>query len=36
MKIETITTNRLFLRSFTKQDIDFAISIWNDPDMGKY
>ncbi|MCI9094942.1 MAG: GNAT family N-acetyltransferase [Lachnospiraceae bacterium] len=36
MKIETIETSRLFLRSFTKKDVDFAVSIWNDPDMGEY
>ena len=34
MKIETIETSRLFLRSFTKKDVDFAVSIWNDPDIG--
>lgn len=36
MKIETIQTSRLFLRSFTKKDIHFAVSIWNDPNMGEY
>ena len=36
MKIETIETPRLFLRSFTKEDACFAISIWNDPEMGEY
>ena len=36
MKIETIETARLFLRSFTKEDARFAIGIWNDPEMGEY
>lgn len=36
MKTETIETPRLFLRSFTKEDARFAISIWNDPEMGEY
>lgn len=36
MKIKTIETSRLCLRSFTREDARFAISIWNDPDMGQY
>lgn len=36
MKIQTIETPRLFLRGFCKQDADFAIGIWNDPQMGEY
>lgn len=36
MKIETIETPRLYLRSFEREDARFAISIWNDPEMGEY
>lgn len=36
MKIERIETPRLYLRGFTKEDARFAISIWNDPEMGQY
>ena len=36
MKIEPIETPRLWLRGFTPEDADFAISIWNDPEMGEY
>lgn len=36
MKIETIETERLYLRNFQKKDARFAVSIWNDPDMGEY
>lgn len=36
MQVETVETKRLFLRSFQKEDAGFAISIWNDPEMGKY
>lgn len=36
MKIETIETERLVLRGFTREDARFAISIWNDPEMGEY
>lgn len=36
MRIETIETPRLYLRSFEKEDAGFAISIWNDPEMGEY
>ena len=36
MKIEKIETNRLYLRGFTPEDADFALSIWNDPEMGEY
>lgn len=36
MIIETIETERLYLRGFEKEDADFAISIWNDPEMGEY
>jgi len=36
MKIETIETERLYLRGFEKEDAKFAIGIWNDPEMGEY
>ena len=36
MKVQTIETPRLYLRSFEKEDARFAISIWNDPEMGEY
>ncbi|BCN30830.1 GNAT family N-acetyltransferase [Anaeromicropila herbilytica] len=36
MKINRIETERLFLRGFEKDDAPFAISIWNDPEMGEY
>lgn len=36
MKIEIIETQRLNLRGFKKNDVGFAISIWNDPGMGEY
>ncbi|MBU3196749.1 GNAT family N-acetyltransferase [Clostridium algidicarnis] len=36
MKIEGIETKRLNLRNYEKTDVDFIISIWNDPEMGKY
>ena len=36
MKIEGIKTERLNLRNYEKADLDFIISIWNDPEMGKY
>lgn len=36
MKIKTIETPRLHLRTFAKEDARFAIGIWNDPDMGQY
>lgn len=36
MQVETIETKRLFLRPFQKEDAGFAISIWNDPEMGEY
>lgn len=36
MKIENIITDRLILRGFTREDAGFAISIWNDPEMGEY
>lgn len=36
MKIKTIETPRLYLRGFEKEDARFAISIWNDPEMGEY
>lgn len=36
MRVETIETKRLFLRGFQKEDAMFAISIWNDPEMGEY
>lgn len=36
MKIERISTERLYLRNYKKSDAEFVISIWNDPEMGKY
>lgn len=36
MKIQPIETPRLFLRGFTREDARFAVSIWNDPEMGEY
>lgn len=36
MRTQTIETSRLFLRSFERDDARFAISIWNDPEMGEY
>lgn len=36
MKIQPIETPRLRLRGFTKDDARFAVSIWNDPEMGEY
>lgn len=36
MRVETIETQRLFLREFQKEDAAFAISIWNNPEMGEY
>lgn len=36
MKIEKIETQRLILRGFCKDDARFAISIWNDREMGEY
>ncbi len=36
MLAEVIETERLILRGFTKDDARFAISIWNDPEMGEY
>lgn len=36
MKIKTIETARLYLRGFEKEDAQFAISIWNDKEMGEY
>lgn len=36
MKIEIIETQRLYLRGFIKHDARFAISIWNDHEMGEY
>lgn len=36
MKIEIIETPRLYLRGFEKTDVAFAISVWNDPEMGEY
>lgn len=36
MRIHTIETPRLYLRSFEKEDAGFAVSIWNDPEMGEY
>ncbi|MBD5469328.1 MAG: GNAT family N-acetyltransferase [Lachnospiraceae bacterium] len=36
MQVETIETKHLYLREFRKEDARFAISIWNDPEMGEY
>ena len=36
MKIETIETPRLALRGFTPGDAPFAMSLWNDPDTGRW
>lgn len=36
MKIEPIETPRLFLRGFRADDAPFAMSVWNDPEMGEY
>lgn len=36
MRIATIETKRLNMRSFQKEDAKFAISIWNDREMGEY
>lgn len=35
MQVETIETERLYLRGFQKEDAVFAIGIWNDPEMGE-
>ena len=36
MTLNPIETARLRLRGFTPADADFAIGIWNDPEMGEY
>ena len=36
MQIEKIITSRLAIRGFTADDARFAISIWNDLEMGEY
>lgn len=36
MRIEKIETPRLYLRNYEKTDMEFVMSIWNDPEMGKY
>lgn len=36
MKIADIDTKRLKLRNYVKNDLSFVMSIWNDPEMGKY
>ena len=36
MRVETIRTERLNLRPFERTDARFAISIWNDKEMGEY
>lgn len=36
MKIEDIDTPRLRLRGYEAADVAFAMSIWNDPEMGEY
>ena len=36
MRVETIETERMNLRPFERTDARFAISIWNDKEMGEY
>lgn len=36
MRVETMETERLYLRGFQKEDAVFAIGIWNDLEMGEY
>lgn len=36
MKIESIESSRLIIRSFLKEDAYLAYKIWNDPEMGEY
>lgn len=36
MKIESIESPRLIIRSFLKKDVYWAYKIWNDPEMGEY
>lgn len=36
MKIESIESPRLIIRSFMKEDAYWAYKIWNDPEMGEY
>lgn len=36
MKIESIETARLRLRSQTREDTAFALGIWGDPEMGRF
>ena len=36
MKIESIESPRLIIRSFLKEDAYWAYKIWNDPEMGEY
>lgn len=36
MKIESIESPRLIIRSFVKEDAFWAYQIWNDPEMGEY
>ncbi len=36
MYITPITTKRLIIRSFTRDDALFAYSIWNNPEMGEF
>ena len=36
MQVGTIETKHLYLRKFQKEDARFAISIWNNPEMGEY
>ncbi|KAF5075401.1 Acetyltransferase (GNAT) domain protein [anaerobic digester metagenome] len=31
-----LITSRLRLRNYTSADLDFVMSMWNDPEMGKY
>lgn len=36
MKTNDMETERLFLRSMTLDDADFAAKLWDDPENGKY
>lgn len=36
MKIRKIETQRLYLRGYEREDVEFVMSIWNDAEMGKY
>ena len=36
MKVDPIITDRLIIRGFRPADVGFAMSVWNDPEMGEY